>query len=79
MKIALRLVLELMMTCLVIASCTWLLQKFAWWIALNHYGMEFTYISAILCGSLFVWWFHHFYLNDGRLLFKDKEKNDKEE
>ena len=78
MKIVLKLLLELIVACVVIAIGTWLLQKFAWWVAINHYGEELSYVFAILFGGLIAVWFHHFWLYDGELLYNDKKENKEE-
>lgn len=76
MKTVLKLLLELIVACVVITIGAWLLQKFVWWVAINHYGEELSYVFAILFGGLIVVWFHHFWLNDGGLLFNDKKKKE---
>ena len=73
-KVVIKILLELVLVCGVITIGVLLLEEFVWWVVRNHYGKEFTFVSAILCGGLFLVWFNHFYLHDGELLFNDKKK-----
>ena len=78
-KAVMKILLELFLVCGVITFGVLLLEEFVWWIVRNHYGKEFTIVSATLSGGLLLVWFHHFYLHDGELLFNEKNKEEEKQ